>query len=143
MRQNFHSFLVFAVALLALFGGVQQGPAQELAPVPKLLTYTPPVIPVWQPPAWTPEPLPATTTAGFDRTHDDGLPNRCGYIQAAAGPLRPAAGPPWGPPGWPNSPPDPSPPPKKTCYKTERYCTEWLSDGHCKLWGTRKVEVPC
>jgi len=55
----------------------------------------------------------------------------------------PLLGPPWGPPGWPNSPPDPSPPPKKKCYKTERYCTEWLPDGHCKLWDTRKVEVPC
>lgn len=46
MRQNFHSLLVFAVALLALFGGVQRGPAQEVAPVPKLLIYTPPVIAV-------------------------------------------------------------------------------------------------
>jgi hypothetical protein len=53
------------------------------------------------------------------------------------------AGPAWGPPGWPNGAPDPSPPPKAKCYKTERYCTEWLKDGHCKLWDTRKVEVPC
>jgi len=82
MRQNFRSFLVFAVALLALFGGVKRGPAQEVAPVPKLLIYTPPVIPVWQPPARTSEPLPATTTAGIARTHDGGFPNRRGHIQA-------------------------------------------------------------
>ena len=53
------------------------------------------------------------------------------------------AGPPWGPPGWPNGAPDPSAPPKPKCYKTERYCTERLKDGHCKLWDTRKIEVPC
>lgn len=28
---------------------------------------------------------------------------------------------------------------EKKC--TERYCTEWLSDGKCKLWDYR--EVPC
>ena len=27
------------------------------------------------------------------------------------------------------------------CYKTERYCTEWLPDGKCKLWDSR--QVPC
>jgi hypothetical protein len=81
MRQHFLSFLVFAVAFLALFGGVQRGPAQEVAPVPKLLIYTPPVIPVWQPPAWTPAPLPATTTTGIDRPHDGDFPNRRGFIQ--------------------------------------------------------------
>ena len=29
------------------------------------------------------------------------------------------------------------------CWKTERYCTEWLPDGKCKLWDSRQVEVPC
>ena len=53
------------------------------------------------------------------------------------------AGPAWGPPGWPNGAPDPSPPPKARCYATERYCTEVLSDGHCRLWDSRRVEVPC
>ncbi|OGS98405.1 MAG: hypothetical protein A3K04_03465 [Gallionellales bacterium RBG_16_56_9] len=29
------------------------------------------------------------------------------------------------------------------CYKTERYCTEWLPDGKCKLWDSRQVQAPC
>ena len=54
------------------------------------------------------------------------------------------AGPAWGPPGWPNGAPDPSSgPPKHLCYTTERYCTEWLSDGHCRLWDSRRVQVAC
>ncbi len=54
-----------------------------------------------------------------------------------------AAGPAWGPPGWPNGAPDPSPPPKAKCYAIERYCTETLSDGHCRLWESHRVEVAC
>jgi len=53
------------------------------------------------------------------------------------------AGPAWGPPGWPNGASDPSPPPKPRCYATERYCTQWLSDGHCRLWDSHRVEVSC
>jgi hypothetical protein len=53
------------------------------------------------------------------------------------------AGPVWAPPGWPNGPLDPSRPPQKTCYKDERYCTQLLPDGHCKLWGSRRVLVQC
>ena len=53
------------------------------------------------------------------------------------------AGPAWGAPGWTNGPLDPSPPPKAKCYSVERSCTEWLSDGHCRLWDSRRVEVPC
>jgi hypothetical protein len=53
------------------------------------------------------------------------------------------AGPAWGPPGWNNGPLDPSPPPKAKCYRTVRYCTEVLSDGHCKLWDSHQVEVAC
>ena len=53
------------------------------------------------------------------------------------------AGPAWGPPGWPNGAPDPSGPPKRHCYVTQRYCTEWLSDGHCRLWDSQRVEVEC
>lgn len=52
------------------------------------------------------------------------------------------AGPAWGPPGWPNGAPDTGSPPR-TCYKTVRYCTEWLKDGHCKLWDTKQEEVAC
>ena len=29
------------------------------------------------------------------------------------------------------------------CYYEERYCTEWLNDGKCKLWDYKKIEVPC
>lgn len=32
---------------------------------------------------------------------------------------------------------------KTPCYKTERYCTEWLPDGKCKLWDSKQVQVPC
>ena len=53
------------------------------------------------------------------------------------------AGPVWGPNGWTNGPLDPSPPPKAKCYATERYCTQVLSDGHCRLWDSRRVEVAC
>ncbi len=61
-------------------------------------------------------------------------------LAMAAAPVQ--AGPVWGPPGWQNGPLDPSRPPK-ICYRTERYCTQWLSDGHCKLWDSRRVEYRC
>lgn len=32
---------------------------------------------------------------------------------------------------------------KTPCWKTERYCTEWLPDGKCKLWDSRQVQVSC
>jgi hypothetical protein len=32
---------------------------------------------------------------------------------------------------------------KTPCFKTERYCTQWLPDGKCKLWDSRQVQVPC
>lgn len=69
------------------------------------------------------------------------------------------AGPPWGVPGWndpyplPKDPCGPKPncpdpnaparPPEEKCYSNERHCTEWLSDGKCKLWETVRVQVSC